>query len=217
MQSPHPLAFLSLCPGYLKRKLDVVHNFKVTLYGNFAATVKSDHFLCQTAKQHFCSTFCTDYQSYKHLVKKHVSVTILFSAMMSAVYNTLFEWKTDKTHPWLKKEQWENPREGIQANFCSMPRRIQVLQIWSWQCVLYTLSTEARWVRINWLGPKYSQRFHWHLQVLRHWNVAFLHCLGSGMMLWWEKEASDTTVGWERNPAQTKALHRMPVHWGTLA
>lgn len=53
VRSPHPLAFLSLCPGYLKRKLDVVHNFKVTLYGNFAATVKSDHFLCQAAKQHF--------------------------------------------------------------------------------------------------------------------------------------------------------------------
>lgn len=86
--SPHPLAFLSLCPDYLN--LDVVHNCKVTLYGNFAATVKSDHFLCQAAKQHFCSTFCTDFQSYKHLVKKHVSVTVLFSAMMSAVYNTFF-------------------------------------------------------------------------------------------------------------------------------
>lgn len=88
-QSPHPLAFLSLCPGYLKRKLDVVHNFKVTLYGNFAATVKSDHFLCQTAKQHFCNTFCTDFQSYKHLVKKHASVTAVFSAMMSAAYNNI--------------------------------------------------------------------------------------------------------------------------------
>lgn len=127
--SPHPLAFLSLSPGYLKRKLDVVHNFKVTLYGNFAATVKSDQFLCQTAKQHFCSTFCADFQSYKHLVKKHVSLTILFSVMMSAVYNTLFEWKIDKNYPWLKKEQRENPREGIQVDLSSMSRLIQVLQI----------------------------------------------------------------------------------------
>lgn len=91
MRCPHPLAFLSLSPCYLNRKLDVVHNFKVTLYGNFAATVKNDQFLCQTAKQHFCSTFCTDFQSHEHLVEKHVSVTTLISAMMSEVYNTLFE------------------------------------------------------------------------------------------------------------------------------
>lgn len=192
VRSPHPLAFLSLSPGYLKRKLAVVHNFKETLYGNFAATVKSDQFLCQPAKQHFWSTFRADFQSYKHSVKKHVSVTVLVSAMMSAVYNTLFEWKTDKSHPWLKKEQWENPRQGIQANLCSMSRLIQVLQIWSRQCVLYMLSAEARW--INWLGPKCSQRFHWHHHVLRHGNVAFIHRLGSGVMPWWEKEGSDTTV-----------------------
>lgn len=91
MWSPHPLAFLSLSSCYLSRKSDVVHNFKVTLYGNFAATVKNDQFLCQTAKQHFCSTFCADFQSYEHLVEKHVCVTVLISAMMSEVYNALFE------------------------------------------------------------------------------------------------------------------------------
>lgn len=100
VRSPHPLAFLSLSPCYLNRKLDISHNFKVTLYGNFAATVKNDQFLCQTAKQHFCSAFCADFQSYEHLVEKHISVIVLISPTMSEVYNTLFEWKPGKSHPW---------------------------------------------------------------------------------------------------------------------
>jgi len=88
VQCPHSPVFLSLSHCYLNRKnrkLGVVHNFKITLYGNFAATVKNDQFLCQTAKQHFCITFCADFQSSEHLVKKHVSVTVLISAMMPEV------------------------------------------------------------------------------------------------------------------------------------
>lgn len=53
----HPLAFFSLCLCYLNRKSDVIHNFKITLYGNYAATVKNDQFLCQAAKQHFAVLF----------------------------------------------------------------------------------------------------------------------------------------------------------------
>lgn len=186
VRSPHPLAFLSLSPGYLKRKLAVVHNFKETLYGNFAATVKSDQFLCQTAKQHFWSTFRADFQTFGQ------KACFCYSSCLSYDVCSLQQWKTDKSHPWLKKEQWENPRQGIQANLCSMSRLIQVLQIWSRQCVLYMLSAGARW--INCLGPKCSQRFHWHHHVLRHGNVAFIHRLGSGVMPWQEKEGSDTTV-----------------------
>lgn len=42
VQCPLPLGLLSLFLCYLNLKLDTVHNFKVTLYGNFAAIVKND-------------------------------------------------------------------------------------------------------------------------------------------------------------------------------
>lgn len=78
--------------------------------------------------------------------------------------------------------------------------------------MLYALSTEARWMRINRPVTKCSQRPGWRHGALSHapWHRKMQPSSITVVLLtWWEEEeGNDSTLWWESNPEQTKALQQ---------
>lgn len=77
--------------------------------------------------------------------------------------------------------------------------------------MLYALSTETRWMRINRPVTKCSQRHIWHHHALSHaqwYGEMQPSSITLVLMTGWEEESSDSTVWWESNPEQTKVLQQ---------